>query len=106
MFSEGILDVDDPGHPFADEYADHVEAYGIEVRLPLGEVPFGQRADGSLFAGRDGLEWMPEANSPTQFHFDEDERLSSEVQTLTTPELVFRALLTQDGAQLLELARA
>jgi hypothetical protein len=27
------------------------------------------------------------------------------VQTLRVPELVFRALLTQDGAQRLELAR-
>jgi hypothetical protein len=26
-----------------------------------------------LFAGGDGFEWMPEAGSPTQFHFDEDE---------------------------------
>jgi hypothetical protein len=27
------------------------------------------------------------------------------VQTLTTPELMFRALLTKDGAQRLEVAR-
>jgi hypothetical protein len=35
----------------------------------------------------------------------EDERLGSNIQTLTTPELMFRALLTKDGAQLIELAR-
>ena len=36
----------------------------------------------------------------------DNERLGSNVQTRTAPELVFRALLTQDGAQRLELARA
>jgi hypothetical protein len=35
----------------------------------------------------------------------DNERLSSNVQTLTTPGLLFHALLTQDGAQRLELAR-
>jgi hypothetical protein len=34
-----------------------------------------------------------------------DQRLGSNMQTLTTPELMFRALLTEDGAQRLELAR-
>ena len=46
---------------------------------------------------------MPEAGSPTQFHFDEDERVGSDVQTL---ELRFRALLTEGGSERLELARA
>ena len=35
----------------------------------------------------------------------DNERLGSAIQTLTTPELMFRALLTKDGAQRLELAR-
>jgi hypothetical protein len=34
-----------------------------------------------------------------------DERLGSNIQTLTTPELMFRALLKKDGAQRLVLAR-
>ena len=34
----------------------------------------------------------------------EDQRLGSNIQTLTTSELVFRALLTKGGAQRLELA--
>jgi hypothetical protein len=33
-------------------------------------------------------------------------RLGSNIQTLKTPELMFRALLTKDGAQRLELARS
>jgi hypothetical protein len=32
-------------------------------------------------------------------------RLGSNLQTLATPELMFRALLTKDGTQRLELAR-
>jgi len=36
---------------------------------------------------------------------NEGERLGSNLQTLTTPELMFRALLTKDGAQRFELAR-
>jgi hypothetical protein len=36
---------------------------------------------------------------------EDNERLGSNLQTLTTPELMFRALLTKDGTQLLELVR-
>jgi hypothetical protein len=35
----------------------------------------------------------------------QDARLGSDIQSLKTPELMFRALLTKDGAQRLELAR-
>ena len=35
----------------------------------------------------------------------DNECLGSNIQTLTTPELMFRALLTKDGAQRLELVR-
>ena len=34
-----------------------------------------------------------------------NERLGSNIQTLKTPELIFRAQLTEDGAQRLELVR-
>jgi hypothetical protein len=46
------------------------------------------------------------ARSAAQLHLDEHERVGSNVQTDTAPELVFHALLAQDGAQRLELARA
>jgi hypothetical protein len=36
----------------------------------------------------------------------DNEDISFDVQTPSVPELVFRALLTHDGAQRLELARA
>jgi len=36
---------------------------------------------------------------------NQDERLGSNIQTLTTPDLMFRALLTKDGTQRLELVR-
>jgi len=35
----------------------------------------------------------------------QDKRLGSDIQTLMTPEVMFRALLTRDGTQRLELAR-
>jgi hypothetical protein len=35
----------------------------------------------------------------------QDARLGSDIQSLKTPELMFRALLTKDGAQRLQLAR-
>jgi hypothetical protein len=36
---------------------------------------------------------------------EDNERLGSNIQTLTTPELMFRALLTGDGTELIELAK-
>jgi hypothetical protein len=69
--------VDDLGFAFAEEYPDYVEAQGIEEAWsPLEEVLSSQGADGGLLAGGNGFEWMPEAGSPAQFHFDEDEGIS------------------------------
>ena len=48
---------------------------------------------------------VPETGPAPQLDLDEDERLGSNTQTLTIPELKFRALLIKDGAQRLELAR-
>jgi hypothetical protein len=53
-----------------------------------------------------GFQWVSEAGPAPQLDFHEDERLGSNIQTLTTPELIFRAQLTEDGALRLELARA
>jgi hypothetical protein len=87
------------------EDTDHVEAQGVVV-CPSGvEVVFGYGAQGVLFAGGNGLQWISEAGTAPQLDLHEDERLCSNIQTLTTPELMFRALLTHDGAQRLELAR-
>jgi hypothetical protein len=58
-----------------------------------------------LFVGGDGFQWISVAAPAPQLDFNEHERLGSNIQTLSTPELMFRALLTKDGAQRLELAR-
>jgi hypothetical protein len=45
------------------------------------------------------------SENPASRTLVDNERLGSNIQTLKTPELMFRALLTKDGAQRLELAR-
>jgi hypothetical protein len=101
--SKSILYVDDPGFACADEYPDNIEAQGIEEAWsPIEEVLSSQGADGGLFAGGDSFEWMPEAGSPAQFHFDEDEGVRSNLQTFG---LSFHALLTEDGSERLEFTR-
>jgi hypothetical protein len=87
------------------EDADHVEAQGVEVWFSDVEKVFGYGAQGVLFAEGDGFQWVSEAGSAPKLDFHEDECLGSNVQTLTTPELMFRALLTKDGAQRLVLTR-
>ena len=87
------------------EDTDHVEAQGLEVWLCGVEVVFGYGAQGILLAGGDGFQWVSEAGPAPQLDFHEDEGLGSDIQTLTTPEVMFRALLTEDGTQRLELAR-
>jgi hypothetical protein len=87
------------------EDADHVEAQGVEGWFSGVKVVFGYGAQGVLFAVGDGFQWVSEAGPAPQLDFHEDERLGSNIQTLRTPELMFRALLTKDGAQRLELAR-
>jgi hypothetical protein len=75
------------------------------VRTSGVEVVFGHGAQGVLFAGGYSLQWTSEAGTAPQLDLHEDERLGSIIQTLTTPELMFRALLTNDGAQRLVLTR-
>jgi hypothetical protein len=69
------------------------------------EVVFGYGAQGVLFAGGYSLQWISEASTAPQLDLHEDERLGSNIQTLTTSEVMFRALLTKDDAQHLELVR-
>jgi hypothetical protein len=87
------------------EDADHVEAQGFEVWLSGVEIVFGYRAEGVLLAISYGFQWVSEAGPAPQFDFHENERLGPDIQTLTTPALMFRVLLTKDGVKLLELAR-
>ena len=85
--------------------SDHVEAQGVEMWVFGVQVVFGYGAQGLLLARGDSLKRVSEAGTAPQLDFHEDERLGSNIQTLTTPEMMFRALLTKDGAQRLELAR-
>ena len=66
---------------------------------------FGYGAEGVLLAVGDGFQWVSEAGRAPQLDFHEDERLGLNIQTLTTSELMFRALLTKDGTQRFELIR-
>jgi hypothetical protein len=59
-----------------DEYADDVEAHGIEVRLLLGQVSFCERADGGLLARGDRVEWATEARPPAQLHLGKDDSIA------------------------------
>jgi hypothetical protein len=92
--------VDEARSTLADEYADDVEAHGIEVRVLLGQVSLCERADGGLLASGDRVERATEARSPAQFHLGKDDGLGSEVQ------IGFRALLTEGATERLELMRA
>src|SRR5919107_3042864 len=87
------------------EDSDHVEPQGFEVWLSGVEVVFGYVAEGVLLTVGNGFQWVSEPGPAPQLDLHEDDRLGSNIQTLTTPELMFRALLTKDGAQRLELAR-
>jgi hypothetical protein len=51
------------------------------------EVEFGYGAEGVLFTVGNGFQWVSEAGPAPQLDFHEDERLGSNIQTLTTPEL-------------------
>jgi hypothetical protein len=66
---------------------------------------FGYGADGALLLVGDGFQGVSVAGLAPQLYLDEDECLGSNIQTLTTPQLMFRALLTKDGIQRLVLAR-
>ena len=76
---EGILDVTYAGGALAHENPHYVEAQGVEGRLFVEEVLFGQGADGGLFIRGNGLERVPEAGSSPQLHLDEYERIGSQV---------------------------
>ena len=51
----------------------YVETQGLEVGLVLGEVLFGEGADGGLLAGRYGFERIAEAFRAAELHLHKDE---------------------------------
>ncbi len=84
------MDVGDARGLTLEEDTDDVEAYGFDVGIFRGQVSFGKGADGPLLAWGDRVERVPVSRSAAQLHFDEDERLGSNVETL---ELRFSTLL-------------
>jgi hypothetical protein len=68
--------VDEARSALADEYADDVEAHGIEVWLLLGQVSFCERADGGLLASGDRIERATEARPPAQLHLGKDDSIA------------------------------
>ena len=55
------------------EYPDDVEAHGIEVRISLRQVLFGQGAYCGSFTRGHGVEGIAEAPPFTQLDLDEDD---------------------------------
>jgi hypothetical protein len=88
------------------EDTDHVEPQGVEGWFLGVEVVFGYRADGVLHAGGDSFQSVSEADPTPQLYLDENERLGSLVQKTVTSEVRFRAELSTNGVERLELARA
>jgi hypothetical protein len=63
---ESALYVEDLGLTIAMEYPHHVKAHCLEDSgRPMEEVLPSQGADGDLFAGGEGLEWMSETGPST-----------------------------------------
>ncbi len=107
--SESVLHVPDLRPPRPKEDADDIEAHLVEVvgevgPLP-GEVPLCRKPDSGLFPGRHGLQRVPEPRPPPELDLDEDQGLSSKIQSTVSPELRFHALLTE-GTPEVELALA
>jgi hypothetical protein len=67
--------VDEARYALTDEYADDVEAHGIEVRLLLGQVTFCERANGGLLASGNRVERATEARPPAQLDLGKDDRV-------------------------------
>jgi hypothetical protein len=70
---ERVLDVTDAKPVLSDEDADLVESQGVEMWVAVGEVLHGELAEGGLFAGRDGFEWVAVGGPTARFDFDEYE---------------------------------
>ena len=87
------------------EDTDHVEAQGVVVCSSGVEIEFGYRAQGVLFTGCNGLQWVSEAGPAPQPDLHEDARLRFLVQNTMTSEIRFHALLVEGRTGSLQLAR-
>jgi hypothetical protein len=67
--------VDEAGCTPTCEYADDVEAHGVEVRVFLGQVLFCEGSDGGFLTRGDSIERATEARSPAQLHLGKDDRV-------------------------------
>jgi hypothetical protein len=67
--------VDEVGCALAHEYADDVEAHGIEARLLLEKVLLCEGANGGLLAGGDRVERATVAGPPAQLDLCENESI-------------------------------
>jgi hypothetical protein len=92
------------GRALAHDDCHDVEAYGLEGRLSIEEVPLGQGADLGLFTWGDGLHWVSEAGPSAQLHLDEYEGVGFKAESTGAPELCFRALLAK-GTQHMDFER-
>lgn len=70
---EGVLHVVNAESVLACEYPHDVEAQRVELRVVVGEVLFGEGAEGLLFAGGDCFQRVAEARTAAEFYFHEDE---------------------------------
>lgn len=73
MVLEGVRDVGDARGASLEKDTDDVEADGFEVGLFIGQVLFGERADGPLLACGNCVEGVPVSRSAAQLDLDEDE---------------------------------
>ena len=71
--SEGVLEMLYADFGSVGEDTDHVKAQGVVLWSSGVEVGFGYGAQGVLFAGGDGLQWISEARTPPQLDLNEDE---------------------------------
>ena len=70
---ESILHVVNAESVLACEYSHDVETDGGEVRVPVGQVLFGEGAEGGLFVWGNRFQRVSEARTAPKLHFHEDE---------------------------------
>jgi hypothetical protein len=86
--------VDEPWSALSHEYAHHIEAHRVEVRLLLGQEAFGEAPNYGLLARGDGVERVSIARSAAQLHLDEHEGVCVAQDQVQLPEA--RAVVALD----------
>ena len=94
------------GHAPFEQDTHRIAAQVVGLEFSFREVLFGEGTDRRSLAWCDSLERIAVRVAGSELDLHEDEGISSIVQTLAAPKMVFRAPLRQDGARQLELARA